>query len=130
MRFSLISWSSLIFSCVNTLVSSTEFTGFSIYSSTSRWTAPLAYSNSSNPVKNRIFVAGYSALIRRDNSKPSIKGIRISVMTTSGWHSSISSNAFTPLLACPATQNPSPSQLIFFMITWITSSSSSTRSTE
>ena len=47
-----------IFNWVNTFVSSTEFTGFRIYSSTSRWTASLAYSNSSNPVKIIICIFG------------------------------------------------------------------------
>ena len=105
-----------------------ELTGFSIYSSTSRCTASFAYSNSSKPVKNKILVAGKPALIRLESSMPSIYGILISVITTSGCNSSIISKAFTPLLAYPITEKPSSSQLIFLIITCITSSSSSARS--
>ena len=125
---SLISWSSFIFNFVNILINSTELTGFKIYSSTSRWTASFAYSNSSKPVKSTIFIAGYSLLIWLHSSMPSIYGILISVITTSGWLSSIISSALIPLSAYPTTENPISSQLIFRIIAYITSSSSSTKS--
>lgn len=112
-----------------TSVSSWEFTGFKMYSSTSRCTASFAYSNSSKPVKRRIRTVGISFLRRLASSRPSIYGILMSVITTSGWYFSAISRALTPLEALPITANPSAFQSIFFMITWMTSSSSSTSRT-
>ena len=61
---------------------------------------------------------------------PSMYGILMSVITTSGWISSAISNASTPFLAYPAIRNPIASQSSFFIMTEYTSSSSSTNNTE
>ena len=105
---------------------SAAFNGFSTYSSISRCTASFAYSKSSKPVNKTSFVAGYFSLICPHSSSPSIYGIRISVITTSGCISSNISKAFSPLLACPVTENPRSFHFTFFAIIRVTSSSSST----
>ena len=89
----------------------------------------MAYSNSSNPVRIKIRTPGFSSFKLRASSNPFIYGILISVMTTSGCSFSAISIAFTPFCAFPITSNPNSSQLILCSIAFLTSSSSSTRST-
>ena len=97
-----------------------------MYSSISRCTASFAYSKSSKPVNSNILVAGYLSFICPHSLSPSIYGIFISVITTSGCTSSSISSALYPLLAWPITENPSSSHFTLRAITSITSSSSST----
>ena len=72
---------------------------------------------------------GASSFPNRIRSSPSYPGIRISVITISGWISFIFSSASIPFSATAATSIPSASQSTSFSISWHTLLSSSAIST-
>ena len=74
-------------------------------------------------------VDGYFSLIYLDKSRPSITGIVISVITSSGCTDSITEIASLPFSAVPVSIKPASSQGVFSLIASLVNISSSTRTT-
>ena len=103
--------------------------GLRMYSNTFIRMACLAYSNSSKPENTTNLAAGRRSVRMRHSSSPSMKGILMSVSTTSGSSASASSSASRPFSASPTRVKPRAVQSIFRLMPTRMSSSSSTSST-
>ena len=115
-------------SLFSTWISSGALMGFKIYSDTPMLTAWRAYSKSSKPEKTTSRAPGREMRSLRQSSRPSKKGILMSVSTTSGRSWSASSRASSPLPASPTSRKPREAQSIFrLMPVRISSSSSASR---
>ena len=107
-------------------VSSAAFTGLRTYSTTLSLMASLAYSNSSKPEKTMSFRLGLRRESSAPSSSPSMKGILMSVRTTSSSRASAFSRASRPFSASATISKPTAFQSIFLAMAWRTSASSST----
>ena len=121
-----ISSSKLTRTLLKICASSWPLTGFKMYSITPSLMACWAYSKSSYPEKIRTFMDGYFSRIRAVSASPSMYGMRMSVIITSGSSCSSFSRASSPFSASPTTSKPSPAQSILRIMALRTSSSSST----
>ena len=77
-------------------------TGLRRYRSTPMSIARWAQAKSSQPETTTIFISGNSRLTSSLRARPSMKGIRISVMSTSGFVWRIRGRAISPSPASPA----------------------------
>ena len=88
------------------LIMSARVTGFNRYCSTPSSIALRAYSKSLYPLMMMIFVLGSSPMTILQSDRPSMKGIVISVIMTSGFNLRIMGSAISPSGASPTNSNP------------------------
>ena len=93
--------------CPSVSSSCAELTGLSRYASACSETAFCAYSNSSCPLRNTIRSHGMVRRTTFASSRPSINGMRMSVMSTSGFISISIGSAISPSGASPANKKRS-----------------------